>query len=380
MGNLLIGADPEFFVKQGDKFVSAHGLVEGTKERPLPVEGGAVQVDGMALEFNINPAATFKEFDRNINTVIGEMHALVPNYDFVFEPVATFSGAYMRKVPEEAKKLGCTPDYNAWTGKVNEPPDGEVNFRTASGHIHLGWGNDFDVTDPEHIEACEMMVKQLDCVLGVSSVIWDTDTKRRSLYGNAGAYRPKSYGVEYRVMSNKWVVDHELRKYIFNASHYAYNALLNGDKFYESLPERYFRAAIDNSDLMAAWDYVNRHTYNIPGGNVVENKYQVWYELNKANISRKPSYSAAYTTYTQKKLKPKPVFNWGGVNPAAAIGQPQPFWMLDGAPLKAVVVDDPLNPQPEQPPAPVEAFWGHVEDELAKQNEFDDDFLDDIPG
>jgi hypothetical protein len=52
-----IGADPEFFLrdKATGKFVSAHGLIPGTKRQPMKVDKGAVQVDGMALEFNIDP-------------------------------------------------------------------------------------------------------------------------------------------------------------------------------------------------------------------------------------------------------------------------------------------------------------------------------------
>ena len=60
---LLLGADPEAFVvlKDGGIPVSAHGLLPGTKDKPFPVEKGAVQVDGMAAEFNIEPAATEDE-------------------------------------------------------------------------------------------------------------------------------------------------------------------------------------------------------------------------------------------------------------------------------------------------------------------------------
>ena len=49
-----IGADPEVFVADSltNTFVSAHDLVPGTKLEPFAVNKGAVQVDGMALEFN----------------------------------------------------------------------------------------------------------------------------------------------------------------------------------------------------------------------------------------------------------------------------------------------------------------------------------------
>lgn len=38
--------------------------------------------------------------------------------------------------------------------------------------------------------------------LGVPSVLKDSDTKRRSLYGKAGCFRLTPYGLEYRVLSS----------------------------------------------------------------------------------------------------------------------------------------------------------------------------------
>ena len=48
MNNVCIGADPELFLKKNGKFHSAYGTIPGTKRKPYPVPGGAVQIDGMA--------------------------------------------------------------------------------------------------------------------------------------------------------------------------------------------------------------------------------------------------------------------------------------------------------------------------------------------
>ena len=53
---ITVGADPELFVKKGRSFQSAYGMIPGTKQKPKKVIKGAVQVDGMALEFNIDRA------------------------------------------------------------------------------------------------------------------------------------------------------------------------------------------------------------------------------------------------------------------------------------------------------------------------------------
>lgn len=65
---LLVGADPELFVSDNGKLVSCHGLLPGTKAEPHRVERGAVQVDGMAAEFNIDPAGDEETFITNLNT------------------------------------------------------------------------------------------------------------------------------------------------------------------------------------------------------------------------------------------------------------------------------------------------------------------------
>lgn len=232
--DIKIGCDPEFFVKKNGEFVSAFGLVEGTKSMPTRVKNGAVQVDGMALEFNISPATNAKQFLDNINSVLTQFRDIIPNdYLFAFTPVAPFSLEYMATQPPEATALGCTPDYNAWTGKINPKPHADVPFRTASGHIHIGWTEDTDPLDPEHFEACCMLTKQLDQSLGLAERFWDMDTQRKALYGARGAFRPKPYGVEYRVLSNAWLSTPDLISFIYDATDYVTQELKRSHVLYQ---------------------------------------------------------------------------------------------------------------------------------------------------
>jgi hypothetical protein len=226
---ILVGADPEIFMQRDGVFMSAHGAIPGDKKNPHKVDKGAVQVDGMALEFNIDPASNEQEFVDNLSTVLATLKGMVPDYNLVACPVAEFSEEYMKAQPPEALEMGCEPDFNAWlNGAVNPRPDGKVNFRTGAGHIHIGWGDDFDINSPEHQEACCMVVKQLDYYLGLPSLAYDSDTKRRTLYGAAGAYRPKSYGVEYRVLSNAWLGSKELMAWVYRTTDKAIQDLFNG--------------------------------------------------------------------------------------------------------------------------------------------------------
>jgi hypothetical protein len=245
------------FAKKKGVYVSAHNMVPGTKENPHPVDNGAVQVDGMALEFNIHPAGSRQEFVHNMGSVMKQLKAMCPGYRLVADPVAEFGKAYMDEQPEEAKELGCDPDYNAWRmGRENPRPDGDADFRTGAGHIHIGlWSPDIVVKNHYHI-AIEL-VKQLDFYLGLPSLVYDKDTRRRELYGAAGAYRIKPYGVEYRVLSNKWVSSVRLQQWVYDNTLDAIANLKMGN----NLAERYgsVQQMINRSDTRAAARVVKQY-------------------------------------------------------------------------------------------------------------------------
>jgi len=230
----LIGADPEFFVAKKGKPVSAYGLVPGDKKKPYKVRRGAVQVDGMALEFNIDPVKSSIGFVNNINAVMKQILEMTPDLEFYNGCVAEFGAEYIEAQPMDAKRLGCEPDFNAYTGKANPRPDAKTPFRTAAGHVHIGWTNDVDPHHPDHFEACRTLTKQLDFHLGIPSLLWDEDVKRRDLYGQVGCFRPTHYGVEYRVLSNAWLKSDLLKRTVYGNTIRAVKQLLDGKHDYET--------------------------------------------------------------------------------------------------------------------------------------------------
>jgi len=214
---ILIGCDPELFVVNSEgRPRSAYGLIPGTKESPFKVPKGAYQVDGMALEFNIDPARTEEEFVGNIGAVMQRLRADVPpEYKFHIKPSVSFQHAILKKAPDEAKELGCQPDLNAYTLEENPRPDANTTLRTASGHIHIGLEKDADISSEEHLIKYSILTKHLDLFLGIRSLEWDKDQTRRKLYGNPGAMRLKPYGVEYRVLSNQWLERESLVRFVY---------------------------------------------------------------------------------------------------------------------------------------------------------------------
>ena len=232
-----IGADPEFFIAKGGKPVSGWGTIPGTKKAPKKVGYGAVQVDGMALEINIDPAKGEAGFLRNLESVLRTVMEMVPEYEMFDKPVAHFGKELIMAQPKEARELGCEPDYNAYTKAVNPRPDVDTPFRTAAGHVHIGWTDGVDPMDKGHFDACCALTKALDVTLGVPSLIWDQDEDRRKLYGKAGCFRPKPYGMEYRVLSNAWInpAFPFLRKAVFNNTMKGIKSLFDNENFGDTM-------------------------------------------------------------------------------------------------------------------------------------------------
>lgn len=224
MLKITIGTDPEFSLidEEAQRRTSAHGLIPGTKQEPHKVNGGAVQIDGAMVEYNTEPASSAEEFIANNLKVMEALRNMIPKkYTFDFKPAVFFDDIYFEKIPDNVKELGCSPDFDAYKkGAMNPrpiPPDGKENMRTCSGHIHIGWTKDADVLSLSHRWDCCLIVRALDkCVLPYLKK-FDKDTNRASLYGKPGAFRPKSYGVEWRVPSNAWLNHPKLWGWLFEA-------------------------------------------------------------------------------------------------------------------------------------------------------------------
>lgn len=246
---ITVGADPEFFLKTSDGIVtSAIGRVGGSKLFPksLGRDGFAVQEDNVALEFNIPPARTAEDFLSSINWAISEIRDSVLRQGLSPSFVASALFDTRELESEAARVFGCDPDFNAWTDKKNpRPASSEATLRSCGGHIHVGV-----IGTPSTMKR-STIIKAMDLYLGVPSVLMDLDQRRRELYGKAGAYRPTSYGVEYRVLSNFWLTSNDRIKWAFEQTKRAVEAAVC------SVPEYWERL---RSDIMTA---INAPNYDL---------------------------------------------------------------------------------------------------------------------
>lgn len=212
LSTVQFGTDAEIFLRTITKQpIPVCGMVGGTKDNPLQLEGlgkgFAVQEDNAALEFNIAATHSHDQFYSSImdaTTVIQSKYLPSTVYLDWENASLVFSEAYLR-IPE-MNVFGCDPDYNAWTMQVNSPPRPPVpGFRSAAAHVHLSWKN-IDGSDPTDDDRLELVrLADTFAVLPYIPKENEADQKRRQLYGKAGSFRPKPYGIEHRVLSNSWI-------------------------------------------------------------------------------------------------------------------------------------------------------------------------------
>lgn len=244
--NITLGCDPELFlVDSTGKFISSIDRIGGTKSSPQDIgEGCAIQEDNVAVEFNTPPCKTVEDFIKAIdyNLEYLTMQARVQGLSLSAVPSAIFEDDQLQDM--RAREFGCEPDFNAWNdGQQNPKPRAEnPNLRSAGGHIHVGGVEDLDLLE---------VVKAMDLFVGVPMVLFDTDTLRRQLYGKAGAFRKKSYGVEYRTASNAWTQTKERISWVFDQTHKAVAFVKSGGKIDKELGEK-IQKCINTSDVTLA--------------------------------------------------------------------------------------------------------------------------------
>lgn len=239
---ILIGADPEVFLVNNVRLISSIGLIGGSKYEPKDYgDGISLQEDNVAVEWNIPPCKTAEEFVR-FNTLAMEKILQVVKSKGLFLGIQA-SGMFDddQLAHPAAKEFGCEPDFNAWTYEPNPRPKANAKLRSCGGHVHIGVGN----FEPE---GCFNIVKIMDAICGVPLSLLDKDRRRRELYGKAGACRPKPYGVEYRTLSNYWLTNEDLMKFVFECAQNA--ARLKDDSAVVDAVKRmgpYIQSAINES-------------------------------------------------------------------------------------------------------------------------------------
>jgi len=254
-----VGTDVEFFLRKGNKFISAIPHLSGKKHHPQMLKnGGNLIHDNVALEFATPVADSEEKFIAVIRDTLKESLSHVPSGIVLdLSPSTDFPEEELNC--EEARMFGCDPDYCAWKLMVNSVPFDapEAPFRSVGGHLHVGFvegsGNEF-LKDPL---GKVLTVKMFDVFLGIPMTIFDCSeatAARRKLYGKAGCHRPTDYGVEYRSMSNFWVFSPKLVSLVHRLTSESLRLIREGkaDEIISSIGEDEIQRVINEADYEAA--------------------------------------------------------------------------------------------------------------------------------
>ncbi len=253
-----IGADIEVFVKnrKTGEIISAEGLIEGSKYEPHFFDPNdkfaSTQLDNVLAEFTIAPAKKQSDFIAHLNKSIGYIKSVLPEgLDIAVVASSSLNDKYLQT--EQAKMFGCEPDFNAYTMSINSKPYSEdPNLRSAGGHLHFGYEgieNEFKGSVYRYAvdEQRANIIRVLDLFIGIPSVKMEPDSKRKELYGKAGAFRPKRYGVEYRTVSNFYLKNNDLKKWVYNAGRNAFSFISQNGYLNNEL-SNLIQTTINNND------------------------------------------------------------------------------------------------------------------------------------
>lgn len=257
-----LGADPEFFLYDRG-FVPACGLFGGEKGKPIDLgDGYGLQEDNVMAEYNIPPCSSEDEFVTRVRRGLRKALNYIRNSTKNRYMEAYLSNAVLLTHKQAKAKgagtFGCSPDFDAYMKGAPAPSVGAGTIgrhRFAGGHVHFGYESGI----PPFVVAAFA-----DVFLGIPSLDWDRQHElRRSTYGSPGRFRPTDYGIEYRVLSNTWILHEHLQ------GHVAQNAaslmqFIGGRKeaeiksVFKRMPWADVRASISRHDCRLARDL---HTY-----------------------------------------------------------------------------------------------------------------------
>jgi hypothetical protein len=260
----VMGSDPEFFVAHRGQMVPAFDF--------LPDKYSATDGlfwDGFQAECTVNVKNCTKHCDDDCKGHFVSCHSLLAQriglqlqklasreLDIVAKPVWHIPEPMLRFAGDAQVSLGCDPSRNAYAtyGRVVESPR-ELEWRFAGGHVHF-------MLDPEECESPNIryLVKTLDALLGIPSVCLAQNYDhfiRRRYYGLAGEYRLPPHGLEYRTLSNFWLMHPRAFMLVFDLARHALNIgrARMRNIFAGATQESAIRDTINYCDVRSAKDF-----------------------------------------------------------------------------------------------------------------------------
>ncbi len=230
MENWLIGTDYEFGISKDGEPISIVGKIGGTKNEPLDIGNGcARQEDNVNAEVTQPPVNNFKDFVKYIEYGLSTIKSMVSGYDLNFNSLEIYSDEELNT--HEAQVFGCESSFDVYARGLSRPAVAtNPNLRSAGFHIHFG--NDKLINNNE---AMEKLVKLFDKYVTLPSMLIDPEQGRRELYGRAGEFRMKPYGLECRQLGSFFLSDFRYIEWVWEGVEKCITQFENGENLNANL-------------------------------------------------------------------------------------------------------------------------------------------------
>lgn len=212
--NFSSGTDPEIFVEdKAGNVIPAFNFLKSKKE------DNHTYWDGFQTEFFVHASVCLDEVTKSIYNGLKRVMRLAKQYNtdakLSLKTVMEIPYEMLQAAKDEHVSLGCAPSFNIYGMKGEQVADPrQLTSRSTGGHLHFGTGG----LDNESLNR---VIKAMDAIIGVSCVAlfqkFDNPTRRR-LYGLAGEYRLPPHGIEYRTLSNAWLMHPFITQIVFDIS------------------------------------------------------------------------------------------------------------------------------------------------------------------
>lgn len=265
--DITLGSDPEFFIRdiKTQEIVSSIGVIPGTKKEPFLIDnlGHSLMRDNVAGEFTTIPTNTRQAFIKEHMFMRAFLKQFLSEkgLEYSFTASEEFTGEQLDN--DEARTLGCDPSLNMWTNEENIPPDAGAMYRSAAGHIHIGYNS------PTTELSIELM-RCFDLFVTLPSLFMDNNaksTRRRNLYGKAGEARLQKHGLEARTLSNFWLESEALIGWVYDQTERAINYMNSAnfeDLSLETETGKNIVEAINTNNLDLAGKIMDQFKIGIP--------------------------------------------------------------------------------------------------------------------
>lgn len=296
-----IGSDPEFFYEKDGVVVPSSEVL--TTDFPHVIR------DGVQGELNPSPDSCRQRsgghFLEALNQAID--FGMLAGAELSLKQAVEVPDSVWDRMSEQDKEFGCNPTLNVYKEDIEKPSGTETRLRSAGGHVHISLSK-------VHKLRHRTFVKLLDIVVGNTLVLIDRDPAnkaRRTIYGRAGEYRLKEYGVEYRVPSNFWIRHYILWSGLAALVRNAIALLTNGhgrallrhmdmDKVREAINNNDYELALENYKRFV--EYLDKHciSFGVGLGLTYREKFLIW-ATNKNPLSYFPSNASELRSYFEQR-------------------------------------------------------------------------------